>query len=104
MTTVVIVDDAAAQLAEIVAWWEANRPAAPTLVLDELERAVLLLESTPDVGARFDRSAIPGVRRLTLKRSKVAAYYLHDAARSIVYILAFWGAPRAGFPPLRDPR
>lgn len=74
------------------------------VVIDELERAIVLLESTPDVGPRFDRAPVPGVRRMMLKRSKVSLYYLHDAEHAVVYILAFWGAPRAGQPPLRDPR
>ncbi len=40
MTSVVVVDEAEQQLREIVDWWIANRPAAPTLALDEFERCV----------------------------------------------------------------
>ena len=58
MTTVVIVDLAEAQLLEIVEWWVANRPAAPDLVLEEFERCLTLLESTPDVGTPYQRASV----------------------------------------------
>jgi len=77
MTSVVIVVGAQEQLGEIVEWWRANRPTAPTLALDEFERCVTLLESSPDIGPRFHRTRVPGVRRLVMK---------------------------GGDPPLRDPR
>lgn len=53
MTTVVVVDIAEAQLIEIDAWWLGNRSSSPTLVIDEFERCVSLLESNPDIGTRF---------------------------------------------------
>jgi hypothetical protein len=52
MTTVVDVDEAEQQLREIVEWWLEKRHAAPLLVLDEFERCVNLLESSPDRRAR----------------------------------------------------
>lgn len=104
MTTVVIVDSAEEQLCEIKEWWGRHRPAAPTLVADELARCVRLLESAPDVGTRFHRAAIPGVRRLVMRKTRHLVYYLHDARHSIVYIIAIWGAPKAGHPVLHDPR
>lgn len=103
MTTVVVVDVAEAQLLEIVAWWSANRRAAPDLVLEEFERCVTLLESTPDVGISF-RTSIPGVRRLVMKKTRHFIYYIHDATRAVVYIIAVWGTPKGGDPVLRDPR
>jgi plasmid stabilization system protein ParE len=104
VTAVVLVDEAVAQLRDIVSWWRSNRAAARDLVLDEFERCVILLESTPDVGARFSRSSIPGVRKVLMRRTKHSVYYLHDAAHGVVYILAVWGSPQAGDPLLRDPR
>jgi len=59
MTTVVVVDEAEEQLHESILWWIDNRTDAPTLVLDELERCMSLLESTPDVGLRFHRMPVP---------------------------------------------
>src|ERR1041384_1253033 len=104
MTTVVLVDAAEEQLDEIVEWWTAHREANPTLVMEEFDRCVSLLESSPDAGARFHRSRVPGVRRLVMRRTKHHVYYLHDERSAVVYIIAVWGAPKAGAPPLIDPR
>ena len=104
MTTVILVDAAEEQLDEIVEWWRTHREASPTLVMDEFERCVSLLESSPDAGARFHRSRVPGVRRLVMRRTKHHVYYLHDEPNAVVYILAVWGAPKAGYPVLLDPR
>jgi len=78
MTTVVLVGPAEEQLQEIAEWWMAHREASPLLVLDEFDRCVSLLESSPDAGARFHRSGVPGVRRLVMRRTKHHVYYLHD--------------------------
>ncbi|HWO22684.1 MAG TPA: type II toxin-antitoxin system RelE/ParE family toxin [Kofleriaceae bacterium] len=104
MTTVVMVDSAEEQLAEINEWWRRNRRAAPTLVIDELARCVSLLESSPDIGVRFHRTAVPGVRRLVMKKTRHLVYYIHDEEHSVVYIIAVWGAPKEGDPVLHDPR
>jgi plasmid stabilization system protein ParE len=104
MITVVVVDAAEEQLREIGEWWMANREASPLLLMDEFERCVSLLESSPDVGVRFHRSSVPGVRRLVMKRTKHHVYYLHDEPNAIVYIIAVWGAPKLGYPVLLDPR
>lgn len=104
MLRVLVVEDADAQLREIADWWLANRPAAPTLPLDEFARCATLLAYSPDIGARFRPSAIPGVRRLLMGRTKCFVYYLHDALHGCVYVLAVWGAPKFGAPLLRDPR
>ena len=50
MTTVVVVDRAEAQLVEIDAWWVAHRSSSPTLVIDEFERCVSLLEIRQPTG------------------------------------------------------
>jgi hypothetical protein len=85
MTTVVIVDTAEEQLRESCEWWMTHREANPSLVMDEYERCVSLLESSPDIGARFHRSRVPGVRRLLMKRTKHHVYSLHDEPNAIVY-------------------
>jgi plasmid stabilization system protein ParE len=104
MTTIEVTDAAEQQLREIVEWWTAHRDTGPQLVMDEFERCIALLRSSPDVGVRFHRARVPGVRRLIMRRTKHHVYYLHDDANAIVYILAVWGAPKAGYPVLIDPR
>jgi len=63
-TVVVIVDEAEAQLRELVEWWTANRPAATDLLEQELASCVALLETAPEAGVRFTRTQVAGVRRL----------------------------------------
>ena len=104
MTAVVIVDAAEEQLREIIEWWTANREASPLLVMQEFNRCVSLLEASPDVGVRFHRSRVPGVRRLIMRRTKHHVYTLHDEPNNVVYVLAVWGAPKVGYPVLLDPR
>ena len=104
MTTVFLVEEAEQQLREVVSWWRANRSAAPDLVIDEFERCVTLIESSPDAGVGFHRTEVPGVRRLVMKRTKHFIYYLHDERNAVAYIIAIWGAPKHGDPVLRDPR
>jgi plasmid stabilization system protein ParE len=104
MTTVLIVDEAEAQFREVAAWWVENREAAPDLLIGEFERCVTLLESSPDAGAGFHRTKIPGVRRLVMKRTKHFLYYVHDEPNAVLYIIPIWGAPKHGDPVLRDPR
>jgi hypothetical protein len=58
MTTIVMTPLAEDQLQEVGEWWRAHREASPLLVADELDRCLTLLESSPDVGARFHRSHI----------------------------------------------
>ena len=57
MTTVILVDAAEEQLNEIVEWWRTHREASPTLVMDEFERCVSLLEFSPD-SARTNRTVM----------------------------------------------
>lgn len=104
MTTVVMTSLAEQQLLEIAEWWMAHREASPLLLSEELERCLSLLETSPDVGARFHRAHIPGVRRLLMRRTKHHLYYLHDERNAVAYIIAIWGAPKVGPPPLFDPR
>jgi hypothetical protein len=75
-----------------------------TPVADEFERCVELLENTPGVGAPFRKTSVFGVRRLVMKKTKHLVYYVHDSAHSVVYIIAVWGMPKEGSPPLDDPR
>ena len=104
MTTVVVVADADEQLLVIHEWWIINRSSSPTLVIDEFERCVSLLVGSPDIGTPFRRTSVPGVRRLVMTKTKHFVYYVHDGTNAVVYILAVWGAPKSGSPPLTNPR
>jgi plasmid stabilization system protein ParE len=85
MTTIVVVDEAEQQLRDIDEWWRANRPEATTLVVDEFERCTTLLASSPDIGAGFHRTSVPGVRRLLMK-TRHFVYYVHCVIRADLVI------------------
>lgn len=84
-------------------WWRVNRPAAPTLFLEELEGAFELLSAAPDVGRRYRHRWIPGLRRLLLPATKHHVYYVHDEEADVVIVLAVWGAVRGHGPRLHYP-
>ena len=89
---------AAAHLRQIATWWGRNRPAARNMFLDEFESAVSLLSEMPDIGRRYRRASVPGLRRWLLSRSRYHVYYVHDEVAAEVIILAIWSAVR-GRPP-----
>lgn len=104
MTKVLIVDEAQTQARFHDDWWAENRPLAPTLFAQELAGAIKLLTHAPEIGQRFTRSAIPGVRRLVLQKTRNLIYYVFDRSTDTVWVLAVWGAPRQGDPPLEQPK
>ena len=73
-------------------------------MIEEFERCVSLLESSPDIGTRFHSASVPGVRRIVMTKTRHYAYYLHDETNETVYIIAVWGAPKGDAPVLVDPR
>jgi plasmid stabilization system protein ParE len=95
---VLIVEAAEAQIRRTIAWWQEHRPAAPRLLVEELARALLLLEEAPEAGA-VARTRRPGTRRVLLRRSRLWVYYAYDRRHEVVYVLAVWSAQRDGLPP-----
>jgi plasmid stabilization system protein ParE len=87
---------AARQIREAAAWWEANRPAAPGAVAEDLERAFQLLGSQPLVGARAINARLSGVRRIHLPRIRYHLYYRVRA--SSVQVMAVWHSSRSASP------
>lgn len=75
------------------AWWRANRPAAPDLLVRELLQVLDLLEGNPHLGAPYDATHFAGlVRRVLMKKSERHVYYGQLGDELI--ILAVWGARR----------
>lgn len=97
---VIVAAAAREQIRAVDDWWVTNRPAAPSLFRDELDAALALLASAPDIGPRFRRARRKGVRRLLLRRSRFHVYYVHDRRHAVVLVLAVWGATRGHGPPL----
>lgn len=103
MALLITASEADAQIERIDAWWRANRPAAPGLFGSELAGAFALLEDAPDIGHRYRRRGIPGVRRFLLPGTKYHVYYIHDERADMVIVLAVWSAVRGRGPRLRMP-
>ena len=82
-------------------WWHTHREATRGLFDAELVGAISLLAHAPDVGHRYPRRGIPGLRRLLLPRTRYHVYYVHAAARAEVIVLAVWSAVRGRGPALK---
>ena len=96
---VVITSEARDQLLAIDTWWAANRPSAPDLVWRELDEAIQGLEQFPT--SANDYPAMPGHRRLLLRRTGFHVYYVIDEPMREVTIVAVWGARRGHGPSFR---
>jgi len=67
-------------------------------LLDEVSRAVLLLQTTPELGVRYLPHTFRREIRRLLLRSGWHVYYWHDTTRSVVVIVAIWFATRGSGP------
>jgi plasmid stabilization system protein ParE len=104
MTTVLrVTPETEAQVEQAAAWWRENRPAAPDLFSQELAGAFDLLARAPQVGRRYLRRSIPGLRRLLLPSTRYHVYYVHAAGSDTCVILAVWSAVRGRGPRLSAP-
>ena len=79
----------------------AKRPSAEDLFDRELSDTLSLIGEVPDIGHRYRRARIPGLRRMLLKRSRYHVYYVHDEKQQAVVVLAVWSAVRGRGPSLR---
>jgi plasmid stabilization system protein ParE len=95
--------EADAMIVRASGWWNEHRAAAPHLFDRELAAAIELLARAPDIGRRYRRRNIPGLRRFLLLRTRYHVYYFHDATRSFVTVLAVWSAVRGRGPSLKLP-
>ena len=83
---------AANEVRKAAAWWLANRPSALGAIAADFGESVGLLAEQPSIGAKYDGSRTPGVRRLFLSRVGYFVYYRADATE--LKVLAFWHASR----------
>lgn len=98
--TILFTATAEEQAHAVADWWAAERPAAPTLFVDELSRAIDRLSDTPGSGAPFDSDVLAGVKRVLLSGSKYHLYYTVHPARHEVLVRAVWHASRGQRPEL----
>jgi len=95
-----IVRREARQIAEACEWWQANRPAAPEALEEELRRGLTLITRQPSIGAGARSAKLEGVRRIYLSRIHYYLYYRVGRSREVVEVLAFWHASRGPGPGL----
>ena len=91
-----VVPSAEREIREAVEWWQANRPAARGILLQELARAFELVSIQPGIGLRTQDPALIGIRRLHLYRIRYFLYYRIEG--DTVEILAFWYTSRGEGP------
>jgi plasmid stabilization system protein ParE len=96
--SILIMPTARRQIAAAVIWWTSNRPAAPALLIEELDRALVHLAENPNAGVLWPRRA--NVRRLVLGRVDFLVFYRVRPRAQRVEILALWHARRGQPPPL----
>ena len=89
---------AAREITKACEWWDANRPAAPGAVRQEIVRVFRLIALQPGVGARAKNARLPGVRRVHLSRVHYHLYYRVRSDPPAVEILAFWHTSRGTSP------
>jgi len=89
---------AISQVQAAAAWWVENRPAAPDAIAADFGQAVALLAAQPGLGARYEGSRAPGVRRLFLNRLGYFIYYRQHGGD--LQVLAFWHSSREHQPTL----
>lgn len=84
----------------IDAWWQANRPSAPELFLEELAVAFEALVSVPLSGRVVRVRGLRGVRRVLLRSTRNHVYY--QVQKDTVTVMAVWSAVRGRGPSAGD--
>ena len=98
--TFIITPNAEDQLAELDAWWEANRPGASKLTV-ELDNVERLIGENPRLPPVHRRRRDFEARRFRLGTSPYYLYYTIDDDKREVLVLAFWSAMRGVGPDLQ---
>jgi hypothetical protein len=94
-----VVEEAQAQFAYRDAWWRTNRDAQELLV-EEYERALTHLTTSPKSGDRYRIVRGKLIRRWLMKKTECHIYYCYSEELDVLEIRAFWGAKRRYGPAL----
>jgi plasmid stabilization system protein ParE len=79
-------------------WWKHHRPAAPGLFEEEFRAAIVMIKTTPIMGAPYAADVGFPVRRVVLQRT---AYHVYFGLKGDeLVILSVWGARRGRGPKL----
>lgn len=95
--------EAEEQIAALDRWWRTNRPAAPALVLDEMERLIALLAESPEIGRPYTHGGLRNIRWLRLRKTPYLLYYHYESGDDVATIVSVWSAMRNQRPPIISP-
>ncbi|MFL6235514.1 MAG: type II toxin-antitoxin system RelE/ParE family toxin [Thermoanaerobaculia bacterium] len=90
----------AREISEAAAWWEANRPKAPTAFDDDLQKALNLITAQPNIGTQARNMRMSGVQRVHLSRVRYYLYYRVSPSSGEVVVLCLWHMSRGSDPRL----
>ena len=82
----------------IRAWWIENRSGALDLFADELGAAIRKLGAVPHIGARYDATPLPEMRRVLMLRTRCHVYYTVDDESRLVRVHAIGHTSRGQGP------
>jgi len=86
---------AAREFEVAVEWWRENRPAAPTLLEDEMRLELRRLASAPFIGQPVLNDRLRGLRRISLEESRYHLYYRVLEKRAVVWVVRLWHMSRS---------
>jgi len=92
-----IVGSAARTIEEAARWWSENRPNSPDAFVTDLENALKLIASHPDIGGRARNVKLKEIRRVHLARVHYHLYY-RVTSDSVIEIIALWHTSRGNAP------
>lgn len=90
---------AAQAIEDAATWWATNRPKAPNAFSVDLENALRLIASYPEIGARARNAKLGSIRRVHIARVHYHLYY-RVTNEPAVEVLALWHTSRRDFPKL----
>ena len=92
---VVLSETAAREFVVAVEWWRENRPAAPTLLEDEMAVLLARLAEMPLTGQAVLNGKLRGLRRASLEESRYHLYYRVHEKRGVVWVVRLWHMSRS---------
>ena len=92
---VLLSETAAREFAVAVEWWRENRPAAPTLLEDEMADVLARLGDMPFIGRPVLNGKLKGLRRASLEDSRYSLFYRVLEKRGVVWVVRLWHMSRA---------
>jgi plasmid stabilization system protein ParE len=92
---VVLSATAAREFAVAVEWWRENRPAAPTLLEDEMALELRRLADVPFLGQAVLNGRLRGLRRILLEETRYHLFYRVHENRGLVWVVRLWHQSRS---------